>query len=242
MCAIRLSGWAPHELLDHEAAEVARDEAEGIRLAYVAATRARDLLVVPAARRRAVGRRLAEPAERRAVSASSIAGARTATRGPKCPAFKSKDTVLERPNDEPATPSTVCPGQHDFAGGYSVVWWDPGALTLGLKPAMGVRRDDLIVKDVARDVVADGRTKYDAWKLARINARDRGSVPTIRVKTVREFTQDEAMEPRASAGTAAVQESCLCGPVTGNGRQGRSSARSSMPSWPGCRSRPRAPI
>ena len=33
---------------DHEAAEVARDEAEGVRLAYVAATRARDLLVVPA--------------------------------------------------------------------------------------------------------------------------------------------------------------------------------------------------
>ena len=128
-------------------------------------------------RRRAVGRRLAEPAERRALSAGrspALAGCAA----PKCPAFKSKDTVLERPNDETATPSTVCPGQHDFAGGYSVVWWDPGALTLGLKPAMGVRRDDLIVKDVARDVVADGRTKYDAWKLARINARERGSVPT----------------------------------------------------------------
>ncbi len=191
LCAIRLSGWAPHELLDHEAAEVARDEAEGIRLAYVAATRARDLLVVPALGDAPwdggwlspLNDALYPPVERR----------RSRARAPKCPAFKSKDTVLERPNDETATPSTVCPGQHDLAGGYSVVWWDPGALTLGLKPAMGVRRDDLIVKDVARDVVADGRTKYDAWKLARINARDRASVPTIRVKTVREFAQDDGI-------------------------------------------------
>ena len=36
------------DLLDHEAEEVARDAAEGMRLAYVAATRARDVLVVPA--------------------------------------------------------------------------------------------------------------------------------------------------------------------------------------------------
>ena len=190
LCAIRMSGWAPHELLDHEAVEVARDQAEGIRLAYVAATRARDLLVVPAIGDAPweggwlspLNDALYPPADRR----------RTATRGPACPAFTSKDTVLERPNDEMAAPSTVCPGQHEFAAGYSVVWWDPGALTLGLKPVMGVRRDDLIVKDVARDVVAVGRTKYDAWKLARINARDRGSVPTVRVKTVREWTADVA--------------------------------------------------
>ena len=48
ICALRLGGWAPLDLLDHEAEEIARDREEGIRLAYVAATRARDLLVVPA--------------------------------------------------------------------------------------------------------------------------------------------------------------------------------------------------
>ncbi len=48
LCAMKIGGWAPHELHDHEAEEVARDQAEGVRLAYVAATRARDLLVVPA--------------------------------------------------------------------------------------------------------------------------------------------------------------------------------------------------
>ena len=48
LCAVRLAGWSPWELLDHEAEELARDRAEGVRVAYVAATRARDLLVVPA--------------------------------------------------------------------------------------------------------------------------------------------------------------------------------------------------
>ncbi|MBZ5560438.1 MAG: UvrD-helicase domain-containing protein, partial [Acidobacteriia bacterium] len=46
LCATKIGGWAPHELHEHEQEEVARDEAEGVRLAYVAATRARDLLVV----------------------------------------------------------------------------------------------------------------------------------------------------------------------------------------------------
>ncbi len=48
LCAMKIGGWAPSELHEHEQVEVARDQAEGVRLAYVAATRARDLLVVPA--------------------------------------------------------------------------------------------------------------------------------------------------------------------------------------------------
>ena len=189
LCAIKIGGWAPHELHEHEAEEVARDEAEGVRLAYVAATRARDLLVVPALGDEPwdggwlnpLNSALYPPVDQR----------REAARGPKCPAFKSKDTVLQRPNEETATAFTVCPGQHDFADDYSVVWWDPSALTLGLKPAMGVRRDDLIVKDVARHVVADGRTKYDTWKNARIDAREKGSIPALKVRTVREYASNE---------------------------------------------------
>jgi ATP-dependent exoDNAse (exonuclease V) beta subunit len=198
LCAIKLGGWAPHELHDHEAEEVERDAAEGIRLAYVAATRARDLLVVPA-----VGD---EPWDGGWLSPLNgalypdAASRRTAARGPKCPAFKSKDTVLQRPNDEPATPMTVCPGLHEFPGGYSVVWWDPAALgPLDLKPQMGVRRDDLIVKDVARNVVADGRTKYDTWKLGRITARERGSIPAMKVQTVREHAAAEATNEATEA-------------------------------------------
>jgi len=97
--------------------------------------------------------------------------------------------VLHRPNDGTAGPSTVCPGQHTFAdaGGYSVVWWDPGALDLDKKPTFGVRRDDLIVKDVPKHVIADGRATYDRWQLARHDARAAGAVPSLRVQTVREW-------------------------------------------------------
>jgi ATP-dependent exoDNAse (exonuclease V) beta subunit len=98
--------------------------------------------------------------------------------------------VLERPNNETAGPATVAPGAHTI-GDYSVVWWDPRALGLGVKPVFGVRRDDLIVKDVPSTVVADGRSRYDRWCLARADARAIGAAPSLVVKTVREWTAEE---------------------------------------------------
>ncbi len=48
-CArIRIGGWSPLDLLLQQPIEQAREREEGVRVAYVAATRARDLLVVPA--------------------------------------------------------------------------------------------------------------------------------------------------------------------------------------------------
>jgi ATP-dependent exoDNAse (exonuclease V) beta subunit len=67
------------------------------------------------------------------------------------------------------------------------VWWDPSALVLGAKAPFGVRRGELIVKDVPRDVVADGRGRYDRWLLARHDARAAGAVPSLVVETVREW-------------------------------------------------------
>src|SRR5262249_12638090 len=156
LCAMKIGGWAPHELYVHEAEEVACDQAEGVRLAYVAATRARDLLIVPATGDdpweggwfSPLNRALYPPAASR----------RNGGRGPKCPPFRSRDSVLQRPNDEPAGPTTVSPGLHAFDD-YSVVWWDPSALKLDEEPTFGVRREDLIVKDVPRNVIADGRTR-----------------------------------------------------------------------------------
>ena len=48
LCALRIGGWSPRELLLQQPIEQAREREEGVRVAYVAATRARDLLVVPA--------------------------------------------------------------------------------------------------------------------------------------------------------------------------------------------------
>jgi ATP-dependent exoDNAse (exonuclease V) beta subunit len=109
---MKMAGWRPVELLDHEAEEIAREEQEGIRVAYVAATRARDLLVVPA-----VGD---EPFDEGWVSSMNAAiyppiGARKeAAPAPGCPVFKSRDTVFERPNGDAASEETVAPGLHRF--------------------------------------------------------------------------------------------------------------------------------
>src|SRR5207344_146133 len=106
-----------------------------------------------------------------------------------------------RPNDEPARPSTVCPGQHVFQqAGYSVVWWDPSALALGAKSLFGVRREELIVKDVPKNVVADGRSRYDRWRLARADAHAAGAHPSVVVETVREWSA------RATAGVSDPDE------------------------------------
>jgi ATP-dependent exoDNAse (exonuclease V) beta subunit len=191
LCAVKIGGWAPHELHEHQAEEVMRDQAEGVRLAYVAATRARDLLVVPVLGDDPWDGGWFSPLNRALYPPTDVR--RTAARGPNCPAFKSKDSVLLRPNDETASAATVCPGLHRFAGDYGVVWWDPGpggGLKLGEKPPFGVRREDLIVKDVPRNVIADGRTSYDRWRLARQDARDGGKVPSLTLATVREWTAD----------------------------------------------------
>jgi ATP-dependent exoDNAse (exonuclease V) beta subunit len=109
--------------------------------------------------------------------------------------------VLERPNDEVAGSRTVCPGEH-AAQGYSVVWWDPHALDLDKKPSFGVRREELIVKDVPRNVVADGRTAYDRWRLARADARAFGATESLRLRVVREWAGDELTLPEPLAAIA----------------------------------------
>ena len=64
-----LCGSAPVELLEAAAEELQREQEEAVRVAYVAATRARDLLVAPGLRR-SEDRRLALGARSGAVPAA----------------------------------------------------------------------------------------------------------------------------------------------------------------------------
>ena len=171
---MKIGGWAPHELHEHEAEEVARDQAEGVRLAYVAATRARDLLVVPALGDEPWEGGWFGPLNRALYPPLGVAAQRRRA-ARSVPPFKSKDSVLERPNDEPAGPSDRLPGAARVRrGGYSVVWWDPGALRPTRREA-AVRRPPRGSDRQGRaaGVVADGRGRYDRWRLARADARAR---------------------------------------------------------------------
>ena len=135
--------------------EVARDQAEAVRLAYVAATRARDLLVVPAVGDGPYDGGWLDPLSKAIYPPPETC--RFAAKAPGCPAFASKDSILKRPENDPALVSTVAPGLHVVpqapsprpqAPRPSVVWWDPRALSLHAETSLGLRRDDLIVKDV----------------------------------------------------------------------------------------------
>ena len=107
LCAVRLAGWAPADLLDHEPLEVERDRHEGHRLAYVAATRARDLLVVPVVGDAPFTDGWVSPLNEAIYP--TVDRRRDPETGAAWPAFK-RDSVLERPNGDPARAETVQPG------------------------------------------------------------------------------------------------------------------------------------
>jgi ATP-dependent helicase/nuclease subunit A len=186
VCAIRLGGCAPADLLQQEEEELRRDEEEGRRVAYVAATRARDLLVIPA-----VGDEEREgwldPLNKAIYP--PMRTRRQQIQAPGCVAFQSKDSVLVRPGGS-AEPSTVSPGLHVLgadtpgAGGFSVVWWDPRALKLGAEAPLGIRRPELIVKDVSPMIVDAGLTAYKSWREQRRHALGVGCHSSVSVRTV----------------------------------------------------------
>ncbi len=218
LCALKLAGWAPIDLVVHGEEERAREQAEAQRLAYVAATRARDLLVVPA-----IGDGPYEGGWLDPLMAAVYPGEpdrRNPTRAAGCPVFPSKDSVMNRPDGDPARPYTVAPGAHQFhqpptanrqpPTEYSVVWWDPHILHLNAASTLGLRRDDLIVKDGDMFAVEERMAEYERWRRDRTDAIEQAQRPSLRVQTatawaaaVAELGIDEEL---AAAGAIEIVE------------------------------------
>jgi ATP-dependent exoDNAse (exonuclease V) beta subunit len=198
LCAMKIGGWSPLDLLLHDAEESARDRAESERLTYVAATRARDLLVVPA-----IGDGPYEGGWLDPLTAAVYppdAQRRTPEHATGSPVFRSKDSVLNRPDMDPARPTTVAPGAFTFTGHpssaiphpYSVVWWDPSLLHLNATSSFGLRRDDLIVKDGDMFAVEDRLADYERWHTECEALVVQGSAPVIRVETATGWAAEAA--------------------------------------------------
>jgi ATP-dependent exoDNAse (exonuclease V) beta subunit len=218
LCALRIAGWAPLDLLDHEADEVDLDRQEGIRLAYVAATRARDLLVVPAVGDGPFLDGWLGPLD--PAIYPEVVTRRDPAPAPGCPPF-SRDSVVSRPDGDPALPETVAPGLHRFAEvagkarvipfqgtrpaspgqtrtpvspndpGYPVVWWDPNSPTLGLgvEARFGIRQAELLSKDTPAAVVEQDLARYRAWRAQRDETVAAAARPSVRVVTVTELAE-----------------------------------------------------
>jgi ATP-dependent exoDNAse (exonuclease V) beta subunit len=195
LCAMRLAGLTPWELVDHEGVEARRDEAEGVRLAYVAATRARDVLVVPAVGDLAIEPGGVEVPFPKAGWLSPLHAAlypRPDERGrpmaaPGCPPF-GDDTVLKRPEGGEMPATSMRPGlfgvRPEGSPGYRVVWFDPARLELAKAPVVGVPRQDLLGgRDVPEDVVERDLADYQAWRAERDRALHDAARPALRFAT-----------------------------------------------------------
>ncbi len=181
LAAFRLLGWSPVELTERADLEQDRERAEAQRVAYVAATRARDLLVVPG-----VG---TAPLEGWAgVLQPAVMPPRERWRGagpaPGCPAF-GRDTVLFLDDEVERTGSTVAPGTHrPAAGAHEVVWWAPSALDLQVEERFGLRQQQLLAEDPGRERVEERLDHHRAWRARHLAAVERGAVPSVRVRPV----------------------------------------------------------
>lgn len=192
LCVVRLAGWQPRELITHEQEELARERAEGIRISYVAATRSRDLLVIPAVGDDATGQGPLNATDwwvKPLFSAvyPSPQGRRKPARAENCPGF-GKDSVI-RPDDLPGPGvDNVCPGSFEFGAGgtsYSVVWWDPRRLSLGRTRQFSLRQEQLLHRGDAKVVEGD-LEHYQTWRQERDATVQRGSEPSFNIASATE--------------------------------------------------------
>lgn len=200
--AERLCGAAPRDLLDHEELERARDAAEAVRVAYVASTRARDLLVIPT-----VGDDELEGwlEVLNPIAYPQVDERRNAVPAPGCPAF-GEESVRSRPR-HPSLEDvvSVAPGQHRPAlGAHEVVWWDPTVLALDKEPRAGLRHQK-ILEAQSSEASDEGTEAYGDWKAARQKTIDSGEVPEFFVQTVTK----RAEGLNAVAGSSVVVEKLL---------------------------------
>ena len=204
LCAIKLGGWAPTDLLLNGAVEAARDRAEGERLTYVAATRARDVLIVPAIGDEEYDGGWLDPLTKAVYPGLSDRRNPAAAAG--CPVFPSKDTVMNRPDGDPARTTTVAPGAHSFEG-YQVTWWDPHSLALDGGSSFGLRRDDLIAKDGDAAGSAQRLASYREWESARSSAIADARQPSIASRTVTQMAADRELWDLSPEGGSHPSES-----------------------------------
>jgi ATP-dependent exoDNAse (exonuclease V) beta subunit len=176
-----LANCVPVELRDHEHEVLARDQEEALRLTYVAATRARDVLVVPVCSERKFSDTWTEvlyPA-----LYPQLGFEHEPRAAPGCPAF-GRDPILDR--DGPVPNEAPLPGLHRaMTMKNGVVWWDPRTLELTREERTGLEAADALQEDPVegpRSIAA-----FEQWQDGRALAVADGSMPSERISVAREL-------------------------------------------------------
>ena len=198
LCAQRLLHCAPWELIDHQEDEEQAELDEAVRVAYVAATRAKDLLVVCTLGDDEYKGGWLSPLYEAIYPAKdrrSRSGA-----APGCPDF-GEETVLNAPIQSAVI--QVRPGLHKpRRGAHDVVWFDPSVLRLTDPAPSGTekKREQLLRGSKAQQQA--GLARYYAWRASRHEVVDRGSQPRF---VVRRITDTEEIAEAAGIPVQVVQ-------------------------------------
>jgi ATP-dependent exoDNAse (exonuclease V) beta subunit len=200
---MRLAGATPPDLREHAQEELGREREEASRVLYVAATRARDLLVVPA---------VGDGEQQGWLDAlnpviypdAGLAPTPRETRPRGCPAF-GDDTVPQRPANVPRPAASVVPGLHaPRAGTHGVVWWDPRALELGVQESVGLTQQKLLTADESGERSERGIHAHAEWQAQRARARREAGAPSIVVATATEAAAELSVSAETSSGAEAA--------------------------------------
>jgi ATP-dependent exoDNAse (exonuclease V) beta subunit len=190
LCVQRLAGCTPPELREHAQEEAQSEREEAVRLLYVAATRARDVLVVPV-----IGDEQHEgwlAALHPAVyPPGSKARQPLANQASGTPVF-GDESVPYRPDDVRRPRESVVPGVHvPEAGAHRVVWWDPKLLKLGLKPSIGLAQEKILAEDTEGRAAA-AKVQWESWRSRRAEIIERGEKPSRAVQSATERARSAA--------------------------------------------------
>lgn len=184
----RLCKAAPIELQEANDLELRRDRAEAVRLAYVAATRARDLLVIPTCGDGPIEgwfdvlNPVLYPQGDRRASREAI----------NCPPF-GEDSVRVRGKGKVPPGGAVRPGAHTtFTDGPDVVWWDPHLLNLEIEELAALRHQRLL--EPSADTDRTDEDGYINWQHDRERLLQAASQPTLTVARTTARARNGAFE------------------------------------------------
>ncbi len=186
LAAMEICGMTPLDVIDHQSDELERDRAEAVRLTYVAATRARDLLVIPAiADQRLDGKWLSvlnpavypDPSQKPTVRAAYPQFGKDATTRPY--------DFISRADQ------TVKPGTYRFDG-YEVTWWDTRGLRLDVPITLGIPQQELLGRDAPPGLIEEDTRNYESWRDDLASVVRTAATPSIIVRTAIERSQRDA--------------------------------------------------
>jgi ATP-dependent exoDNAse (exonuclease V) beta subunit len=204
LCVTTLAGCSPPELLEHADEEKQRDIEEAARVLYVAATRARDLLVVSTVGDVRFDDRWLSALNPAIFPAADRSFAPETNQPAGCPEFGGDNCI--RPTGVLRPKGSVTPGLHKpEEGEHRVVWWDPSALELGKQEDVGSRLNKLIAADEEGTRSRAGVEAHQGWQATRSQVRDAAGTPTLRVATATEHALANAEAAASDSITVTVE-------------------------------------